>query len=78
MNLWDLPQFSQASIKSYKDSIPGNYQLRLRELGFEEGERVTCLRSAPFGGPKVFKVGDSVFSLAKDVAEEIQVSDQVY
>jgi len=78
MNLWDLQQFSEASIKGFNSKVEAKYQQRLRELGFEKGETVTCLRSAPYGGPKVFKVGDSVFSLAQDIASEVEVADQVY
>ena len=43
--------------------INQGYAKRLRELGFREGERVTCLKILPFRGPRVFQVRDGVFSL---------------
>ena len=44
---------------------------RLRELGFREGERVTCLKILPFRGPRVFQVRDGVFSLDASTVRKI-------
>jgi len=49
-------------------------QRRLGELGFCEGARVRFLRRAPFGGPHVYEVSGSVFSVEPHVAAHITVS----
>lgn len=49
-------------------------QRRLGELGFCEGARVRVLRRAPFGGPYVYEVSGSVFSVEPRLAASIDVS----
>lgn len=73
MSLLDLRPNDQATITSIHASMPDDYRLRLIELGFAEGERVTCVRLTPFAGPPVYKIGDSVFSIASDVAALVEV-----
>ena len=46
---------------------------RLREMGFQEGETITCLKTLPFKGPGVFQVRDGVFSLEESVANRILI-----
>lgn len=49
-------------------------QTRLSELGLDPGEIVQCLQSSPFGGPRIYRIGDSVFSIERALAENIEIS----
>lgn len=73
MSLWKLSEKQTAQIAGFKSGLPDEYRRRLRELGFEENEMVSCLKLSPFRGPKTYQIGDSVFSLAEDVADKILV-----
>jgi ferrous iron transport protein A len=76
MNLWNLPKDKKARVSRLEPALSVSYQRRLGELGFREGDEVVCLRNTPFGGPRIYKVGDSVFSIARDVAENITVVEE--
>ena len=74
MTLWHLPRSRKARvIGTAHSSFSLLIGLRLEELGFRQGGEVTCLRKTPFGSPRIYLVGDSVFSLARDVAEQIEI-----
>lgn len=73
-DLWTLPINTRAQIKTICDSLPLDYQQRLFDLGFQEGRFIECIRHTPFQGPRIFKINDNVFSIAKDLANSIQVS----
>lgn len=77
MTLWALSENQLARIQGFSNELPDSYRLRLRELGFEKAAEVICLRAAPFAGPKVFQIGDSVFSVAQDLAELVQLERSV-
>lgn len=71
--LWDLKPKIQATIQRIDPALPADYQLRLRELGFQEGESIVCVRHTPFAGPAVYCIGDSIFSIAPEVARFVEV-----
>lgn len=73
MTLWELPQLDSAVLKGFETTTPDRYKSRLCELGFEEGGEVTCMRVTPFGGPRVYKIGDGVFSIDREMAKQILV-----
>lgn len=75
MNLWELGESLKAQITNINDSIPSAYRMRLAELGFTEEENVVCIRITPFGAPRLFQIGDSVITIAKDVAQQILVKE---
>jgi Fe2+ transport system protein FeoA len=76
MTLWMLPEHQSAKVLGFTDLLPEEYRQRLREIGFEKETEVLCLRSTPFAGPKVFQIGDSVFSLARDLAEMVTLEER--
>lgn len=43
--------------------MPKAMHLRLQELGFIPGTRVTCLYESPLGDPCAYRVPDGVFAL---------------
>ena len=71
MSLWDLNEQESGAIDSIKDHLSKETIIRLREMGISKGGKVVCLKTIPFGGPKLFQISDSVFSLEKPVAEAI-------
>jgi Fe2+ transport system protein FeoA len=72
MKLADVPLFCRVVIRSFAKADPSTTQ-RLKELGFFVGRSLECVRKLPWGGPQVFRVGDSVFSLERRLAELIEV-----
>ena len=73
LNLWDLPASTSATVAAFEDTLPKDYCLRLTELGLGIGETVECLRHVPLRGPRVYRIGDSVFSIAEDVARGVMI-----
>lgn len=75
MNLWTLSEDAEALITSLSDDIPAPYRQRLAELGFHPHEKVTCVRRTPGGNPRLYRVGDCVYSLEKEIAVAIDVRE---
>ena len=71
MSLWMLKERENCFVTTFDTCLKEGHATRLREIGIEEGESVRCLKTLPFGGPKVFQIRDSVFSLEKAVAHRI-------
>jgi Fe2+ transport system protein FeoA len=72
-NLWNLKVNQMAVVSGFSSSLTEAFQGRLSALGFRSGQKVFCLGETPFGGPRIFQIGDSVFSLACDLARGIVV-----
>ncbi len=75
MNLWNLKEKAEAVISGLSDDIPERYRRRLRELGFHVDERIVCVRRTFAGGPRLYRVGNCVYSLERDIADEIEVRE---
>jgi ferrous iron transport protein A len=73
MTLWDLHQQKSAELTGFHTATPECYRSRLCEIGFDQGEHVTCLRVTPFGGPRVYRIGDGMFSLDRELALQILI-----
>lgn len=71
--LWHLKENASSIIISLGETLPKEHSIRLEELGIRKSAKVKCLRKTPFGGPSVFLIGDSVYSLAKDVALCVEI-----
>lgn len=72
--LWDLLPRRTGRIVEISPRIDELYRNRLNDLGFMVGEAVACVRQTPFKGPRLFKIGDSVFSLDRDLAQSVMVT----
>jgi Fe2+ transport system protein FeoA len=70
-SLWDLPAGGFALIAGINGGIDAATQ-RLIDIGFREGQRVTCLLTPGFGAPRVFAVGGATYSLNRAIAERVQ------
>lgn len=76
LTLWQLQPNKSAEIIAWDDRVPFSYTQRIQELGFVVGEQVRCIRTSLFGGPRVYQVGGSVYSLEKAIANGIRVKAQ--
>lgn len=75
--LWDTPRGLTVEITAIAANLPVPVIKRLQEMGFEAGKILTCLQRAPFNGPVVVAVADSVYSLEQRIAAVIYVSPVV-
>ena len=73
MKLWNLKEKQKAQILSFSSEMDGQYLSRIRELGFSETALIECIKRIPFGGPRVYQIGDSVFSITEDIAGKIEI-----
>lgn len=71
MDLLQLPEDAEGQISGFQQELREDFCQRLRELGFREGESVRCIRRIPFGGPRVFMVGGTIFSVESTVARHV-------
>ncbi|MEZ4814751.1 MAG: FeoA family protein [Bdellovibrionota bacterium] len=71
--LIQLSRNERALITGFSTKLSANYLTRLRELGFREGEFVTCLKTPPLGAPRVFEICGSVFSVESEIARECEI-----
>lgn len=74
-NLWELKKLSSGKILSLCETAAPNECVRLHELGLITGQEITCLKASPFKGPRIYKVSDSIFSLAQEVANKIMIEE---
>lgn len=72
-NLWCLEEGASATIKIVHFTEDHGVGARLSDLGFTPDRHVVCLIASPMGGPKIFQVGQSAFSLEKQIAEQVEV-----
>ena len=61
------------TVMGFRPGLGAAERRRLGELGFCEGASVRFLRRAPFGGPHVYEVCGSVFSVESRLAAHIDV-----
>lgn len=73
MSLWDLEIFQDAVVVGFAPHLQQDFVVRLREIGFHESNQVSCIKKTPLKGPRVYRVGDALFSLAQDVAAAILI-----
>jgi len=71
LNLWSLGENKEAHISSFCPTFQDQYRTRFIELGFREGECIRCMKITPFGGPRVYETGNTVFSISHEEASRI-------
>jgi Fe2+ transport system protein FeoA len=72
-SLLDLKVNEEGQIFSFSSQLSHDYAMRLRELGFREGEFVKCLKTPPMGAPRIFEICGSVFSMETEIAQKIKL-----
>lgn len=71
MTLWDLPENQSAAIRSFGPSLNDRQRKRLEDIGFRIGETILCFKRTPFQSPRLYRSEESVFSLTREIAEQI-------
>lgn len=66
-----LPFFKNACI--YKINLTDDNSLRLKDLGFIEGEPIKSLFKSPFGDIQAYYILDSIIAIRKETAKKIEV-----
>ena len=72
-SLLDLKVNEEGQINSFSTHLSHDYTIRLRELGFREGEFVKCLKTPPLGAPRIFEICGSVYSMETEIAQRIKL-----
>jgi ferrous iron transport protein A len=74
MALAGLPRGRRATVADVRPATaPSDLAVRLRELGFLDGEEVEVLAAAASGGPLAVRVAGSTFALRRREAECVLV-----
>jgi ferrous iron transport protein A len=74
MTVWDIPSKKSASISDLNATMHADVAIRLKEMGFEEGQLVTCIKRTAFNGPTIIQLGDCVYSLEESIANHVNVN----
>lgn len=72
-NLWNLAVGQSAKVDEISHQLDAKYRERLMDIGLSPGQLVVCVRQTPFGGPKVYQIGQSLFSFDRDVCENVLI-----
>lgn len=72
MTLWDLKINQKAFIKEV--SIENQGYEKLLSYGFKPNQPVKYLYKMSFGGPRVYQVGDIVYSLSSSMAKSVCIA----
>ncbi len=72
-SIWALSAGESAVIAGVYDADSATQ--RLIDIGFREGQRVTCLLTPGFGAPHVFIVGGATYSLDRATAERVKTGE---
>lgn len=70
MNLFELNENSEATIREYAEPLSKKVITRLECMGIVPGEKVTKLPS-PLGGAEVIQVQQSVYSLDSSITQNL-------
>ena len=72
-SLWELGEGQTAVLSGFAPAMAPTYLLRLKDLGFQPGEAVTCVNAPRFGAPRVYRISNSFFSLERAIAHQMLV-----
>lgn len=75
-SLWCLAVGESREIVSIEGAKADSAALRLVDIGFRKGQRVTCLMRPGFGAPRVYAVGGATYSLDQQTAICVIVSEE--
>lgn len=69
--LWELKTHESAHIKGLDTNLEESVKTRLYEMGFEEGQPISCTRRSKINGPMVVQLGGTALALEQAIAEQI-------
>jgi Fe2+ transport system protein FeoA len=77
MSLWSLSVGASASVSSVIGGTHNVAAQRLIDIGFRKGQSVSCLLQPGFGAPRVFALGNAIYSLDKETADLVILTDDI-
>lgn len=69
--LWELNVQESAQIHGLDSNLEESVKTRLHEMGFEEGQSISCTRRSKINGPMVVQLGGTALALEQKIAEQI-------
>ena len=76
LSLWELAVGDSGEIVSVRGDAPDDAVQRLIDIGFREGQRVSCVMQPGFGAPRVYAVGGATYSLDKQTANFVRIAGE--
>ena len=74
LSLWELAVGDSKEIVSVGGDTADQAVQRLIDIGFREGQRVSCVMQPGFGAPRVYAVGGATYSLDKQTAHFVRIA----
>ena len=74
LSLWQLAVGECREIVSVRGDTSDVAVRRLVDIGFREGQQVTCVMQPGFGAPRVYAVGGATYSLDRQTASFVMVA----
>jgi Fe2+ transport system protein FeoA len=74
--LWELAAGDSREIVSVGGDTADDAVQRLIDIGFREGQQVTCVMQPGFGAPRVYAVGSATYSLDKQTANIVRIAGE--
>ena len=74
--LWELAVGDSREIVSVRGDTAEHAVQRLVDIGFREGQQVSCVIQPGFGAPRVYAVGGATYSLDERTANFVRVVEE--
>ena len=76
LSLWELAVGDSRDIVSIRGDTADDADQRLIDIGFREGQRVSCVMQPGFGAPRVYAVGGAPYTLDKQTANFVRIAKE--
>ena len=76
LSLWELAVGDSSDIVSVRSANADDAVQRLIDIGFREGQQVTCVMQPGFGAPRVYAIGGATYSLDKQTANIVRIAGE--
>ena len=76
LSLWALAVGDSRDIVSVRSANADDAVQRLIDIGFREGQQVTCVMQPGFGAPRVYAIGGATYSLDKQTANIVRIAGE--
>ncbi len=76
LSLWELAVGDSRDIVSIRSDTADDAVQRLIDIGFREGQRVSCVMQPGFGAPRMDAVGGATYSLDKRTANFVRIAKE--
>ena len=76
LSLWELAVGDSRDIVSVCGDTADDAVQRLIDIGFREGQQVTCAMQPDFGAPRAYAVGGATYSFDKQTANFVRIAGE--